>query len=686
MNKTTPLLFLFLGCQQPIEYIEIRLPEMEMSSTSIDFGTIQWGTSSTKSLYIENQGDLPMGLHTLKIEEEGFEINFSVTYNPNNIECPEEPSENDIDEEIEYHLGAQDTILNPGCRVSADITYTPIIMGEAYAAVTIESFIEPEEFDEETIPSPRFYRDPSNFKQTILLHGYSNLGEGNIVVTPRIVDFGHHWTGESVTRQIMINNVGDGSLLIENPYISESCDEAFELDINPLDPDRIIPAGEGTIFEATFTPVDLETAFCTVFIPSNDAETDLLEVSLKGNVGVDPTNMPPSVTMISPSIGYRHDGIEPVVFEMSIYDPDQPANTLICKIKSMHLLSGTYDCSPDDESGFVRLEIPIQDLDRGVDTFLVTVTDQSEQQGFASTTILVGAAPSEIDIDLDGYGPDGDVFDCDESDPSVYPYAAEIADGKDNDCDGAIDEKTDAADDDGDSISELDGDCNDNDITTYPGAPELPDQRDNDCDGAIDETTSLYDDDGDGFSEVDNDCNDSDPNINPSAIEYCDNIDNNCNTLRDEQEGCVSLDTEPFIIGGIQMSVRAISVGETATMTVFVYEADGSDISFSWEEDSNMNLLGHTAISTPTAQTITWTAPPELPGSSDGEIFSVYVLVTDAEGNQDWVFDEISVYSDPVEQSITEVTSPNTGGCSGSSALTLLFLPLFGYRRSRKQQ
>lgn len=203
------------------------------------------------------------------------------------------------------------------------------------------------------------------------------------------------------------------------------------------------------------------------------------------------------------------------------------------------------------------------------------------------------------------------------------------------------------------------------------------------CDGFIDETTSLFDDDGDGFSEVDNDCNDSDPSINPAAIEYCDNIDNNCNGLRDEQEGCVSLDTEPFIIGGIQMSERAISVGETTTMTVFVYEADGSEINYSWEEDSNMNLFSHTAISSPTAQTITWTAPSDI-GNSDGQIFSVYVLVTDEQGNQDWVFDEISVYSDPVQQTITEAITPE-GGCSGSSALTLLFLPLLGYRR-RKQK
>ena len=683
MIRTTPLLFLLFACQQPIEYLETTLPQMEISNTSLDFGTIQWGTSNRKTLYVENKGELPMGLHPLTLEAEGFENNFSITYNPNNIDCPNEPSENDIDEETEYHLESQDTILNPGCRISAEINYTPVIMGESYASVTIESFIEPEEFGEETIPSPRFYRDPSNFKQTVLLHGYSNLGVGNIVVTPRVVDFGHHWTGESITKQVMINNVGDGDLQIQDPYMSETCDEAFSIDINALDPDRVIPAGQGSIFEATFSPVDLETSFCTVFVPSNDPETDLLEVRLKGNVGVDPTNMPPSITMISPSVGYQHDGLDPVVFEMSIYDPDQPSDTLICKIKSMNLLSGTYDCSPQDESGFVRLEIPIEDLDRGTDTFLVTVTDQSEQQSFASTSILIGSEPPDLDVDLDGFGPDSAVIDCDENDPNVYPYAAEIPDGKDNDCDGAIDEKTEAADDDGDSVSEAEGDCNDNDITTYPGAPELPDQRDNDCDGFIDETTSLFDDDGDGFSEVDNDCNDSDPSINPAAIEYCDNIDNNCNGLRDEQEGCVSLDTEPFIIGGIQMSERAISVGETTTMTVFVYEADGSEINYSWEEDSNMNLFGHTAISSPTAQTITWTAPSDI-GNSDGQIFSVYVLVTDEQGNQDWVFDEISVYSDPVQQSITEAINPE-GGCSGSSALTLLFLPLLGYRR-RKQK
>ena len=53
MIRSTPLLVLLFACQEPIEYLETTLPQMEISNTSLDFGTIQWGQSSTKNFYIE---------------------------------------------------------------------------------------------------------------------------------------------------------------------------------------------------------------------------------------------------------------------------------------------------------------------------------------------------------------------------------------------------------------------------------------------------------------------------------------------------------------------------------------------------------------------------------------------------------------------------------------------------------
>ncbi|HYG38153.1 MAG TPA: Ig-like domain-containing protein [Cytophagales bacterium] len=91
------------------------------------------------------------------------------------------------------------------------------------------------------------------------------------------------------------------------------------------------------------------------------------------------------------------------------------------------------------------------------------------------------------------------------------------------------------------------GDCDDSKANVYPGAAEVCDGLDNNCDGQIDEgvkTIFYADNDGDGFGNaeettlacsapegyvaISGDCEDNDSSINPDGIDLCDGIDRNC--------------------------------------------------------------------------------------------------------------------------------------------------------------
>ncbi|MFO0594762.1 MAG: putative metal-binding motif-containing protein [Myxococcaceae bacterium] len=172
------------------------------------------------------------------------------------------------------------------------------------------------------------------------------------------------------------------------------------------------------------------------------------------------------------------------------------------------------------------------------------------------------------DADEDG----ASCADCDDADPMRFPGANEVCDGRDNDCNGEIDEGVVThwfADQDGDGFGNTGlsltrclapagyvargGDCNDTDPTTWPGHAEVCDSRDNDCNGQIDEgvkETWYRDADGDGFGDPSNavqvcqtpaagfvavpgDCDDSRAEAHPGAEESCNARDDDCDGVVD---------------------------------------------------------------------------------------------------------------------------------------------------------
>jgi len=191
------------------------------------------------------------------------------------------------------------------------------------------------------------------------------------------------------------------------------------------------------------------------------------------------------------------------------------------------------------------------------------------------------------DADGDGFGdaavttedcdPDegwvADASDCNDADAAIFPGAAEVCDGVDQDCDGEVDEgvlSTWYADADGDGFGDAavaieacesgpgwvadTGDCDDANSAIHPGADELCNGYDDDCDwlvddgdpGVLDPATWYADADGDGWGDAGRsvqacaapsgfvasagDCDDSDAAYNPGATETdcADPNDYNC--------------------------------------------------------------------------------------------------------------------------------------------------------------
>jgi hypothetical protein len=126
--------------------------------------------------------------------------------------------------------------------------------------------------------------------------------------------------------------------------------------------------------------------------------------------------------------------------------------------------------------------------------------EDEDGDGFGVSTSSKQACSQPI-----GYA--NQVGDCHDGNPAFHPGAPEANcdDPNDYNCDGSVA----FIDADGDTFPACQ-ECDDTDADVYPGAPEHCDGKDGDCDGALDYPGGETDGDGDGLIAC-ADCDDTDP-------------------------------------------------------------------------------------------------------------------------------------------------------------------------------
>ncbi len=277
---------------------------------------------------------------------------------------------------------------------------------------------------------------------------------------------------------------------------------------------------------------------------------------------------------------------------------------MIRRLALLCAMSALVACDPvvpKDDTGSV---LPAEDLDGdghdstrdcddedpavhpGADEVCNGVDDDCDGYVDADDPDIEGGETYHPDADGDGFGDASettdscepisgyvtDSSDCDDGDAAVFPGAAELCNGVDDDCDDVVDE--DDAEDAGTWYADADGDgygdrgsgtvaceapsghvadssdCDDDDAAVNPAATELCNGVDDDCDGEVDEDaaadagTWYADGDGDGYGDEwetavgcearsgfvaqAGDCDDDVAAINPAATELCNGVDDDC--------------------------------------------------------------------------------------------------------------------------------------------------------------
>ena len=633
--------WLWLGCGTGTALVTGPGPVLTVFPERLSFEPVAVGEAASATFTVTNDGEPDLGVRATAFGDPAFRATAAL-------------DRATAADGSALALDPANLLLPAGASLPFDVVFAPDRAGPVVTGLRVETFGD----GASSFPDPRRAGVP------VVASGSSPL-DATMMPWPRfdrIEDLG--WATAATVARPSFGNDGAVAYGLSTAQIP-GCDRAFSL-MGGL-PAVVDPGGAADV-EVAIAPESAAPLRCDLEVTTDlGPDFPVLVSTLVVNTPDCTNDGPPEVVLVSPSAGVLLSRTAATTITVRVADGEQPEPTLDCRVTSAVKGKTIASCGLVGP-GPVEIDVPVPSIYAAptVDVWTVVATDACGGSHSASLPVLIDTGWPRADEDGDGYDPKSTPPDCNERDGTIYPYAAELDDGKDNDCDGRIDEGTAGVDDDGDSRSEDAGDCDDHDAAVFPGAVEQANDRDDDCDGAVDEGTLSGDDDGDGFAERDGDCADDDVARRPGAGEDCRNgLDDDCDGAVDEPEDCREKLVPPGL-SPLVMSATAVGPGESVALAVY---AVGAPTTVSWRSTRG-------ALSSGAGEAVSWTAP-DSPGPA-----TIVATARTADGHELVVEGTIEVLQAPPT---VEVPGESLSGCaSGGSAAGVAALAGLFVRRPRR--
>ncbi len=369
-----PYLLAFLGFACTPDYTSQELPpELQLSTTTIDFGEVVVGKQAEIGISLENEGR-----GVLHIEECALDGTTSGDF------------------EL-LDLGVDR--VDPHQAVTLAAVYTPDMVGQDFGRIRLVT------------------DDPDGSLTEIDLIGFGV--EPDIDVDPETLWFGEVQAPDTKTLTVEVAAAGTGTTWISDIAFEDDLGVfSFTLPSECYDLPYGLEAGFSFEMEVTYSPTATAEHDTFLLIHSNDPREPTAAVRLLGNAEFNPDeNYPPEVEITDPNYGNYLVLGEPTQLAGYVYDLEDTPQNLTCAWYANSSFLGNATPSADGYVSLITDQIPQGEvnlvlvamdsqLETGSDSVGVTVWDAEEPVRYTisggATVYHYWTADDDVEISVDG--------------------------------------------------------------------------------------------------------------------------------------------------------------------------------------------------------------------------------------------------------------------------------------------